>query len=141
GKAPGGGGACQGGVSRSRRMPAAPEPHLEPDHRPEWVGGIVTLPSSITEGGETYRPSVLLWIDVATEMILGASVIHPRDALAAAAANLRDAARDPKAGSPILPRRVRVATPELAEALRHASLDGVEVVCAPTPELDRAIDS
>ena len=36
-------------------MTAAPDPHLEPDHRPEWVGGIVTLPSSITEGDKTYR--------------------------------------------------------------------------------------
>jgi hypothetical protein len=34
-----------------------------------------------------------------------------------------------------------VATPELADALRRAPIDGVEVVCAPTPELDRVIDS
>jgi hypothetical protein len=122
-------------------MPTASDPHLETDHRPEWVGGIVTLPSYIADAGERYRPSLLIWMDVATEMILGTSVIHPQDALAAAGANLRDTARDPKAGSPIMPHRVRVAAPELAEALHRASIDGVEVVCAPTPELDRAIDS
>jgi hypothetical protein len=132
---------CHSRDLRSRSMTTAHEPRPEPDHRPEWAGGVVTLPSYITEGGKTYRPCVIIWIDVATEMILGASVIHPQDVLAAAGANLRDTARDPKAGSPIMPRRVRVATPELAEALHRASIDGVDVVCAPTPELDRAVDS
>lgn len=121
-------------------MTVAPDPHLETDHRPEWVGGVVTLPTYIAEGGKTYRPSLIIWIDVATEMILGASAMPPEDAPAAAGANLRETARNPKAGSPVMPGRVRVATPELAEALR-ASIDGVEIVCAPTPELDRAIDS
>jgi hypothetical protein len=122
-------------------MTTAPEPHQETDHRPEWVGGIVTLPSYVTEGDKTYRPSVILWIDAATEMILGTSVIDPQDALAAAGANLRDTAQSLKAGGPVLPGRVRVATSELAEALRRGPIDGVEIVCAPTPELDRVIDS
>jgi hypothetical protein len=122
-------------------MTIAPEPHQEADRGPEWVGGIVTLPSYVTEGDKTYRPSVILWIDAATEMILGTSVIDPKDALAAAGTNLRDTARGLKAGGPVLPGRVRVATQELADALRRAPIDGVEVVCAPTPELDRVIDS
>jgi hypothetical protein len=122
-------------------MTTAREPRQEPDHRAEWVGGIVLLPSYVAEGGKNFRPSVLLWIDVATEMILGASVLHPEEALEAAGVNLRDTARVPRAGGSALPGRVRVATPELAEALRRASIDGVDIVCAPTPELDRAIDS
>lgn len=122
-------------------MIAAPDPHLETAHRPEWVGGVVTLPTYITEGGKTYRPSLIIWIDAATELILGTSAIEPQDALAAAGANLRDMARNPKAGGLAMPGRVRVATPDLAEALRRESIDGVEIVCAPTPELDRAIDS
>src|ERR1051325_10488863 len=68
---------CQSPDLRSRSMTTAPEPHQETDHRPEWVGGIVTLPSYVTEGDKTYRPSVILWIDAATEMILGTSVIDP----------------------------------------------------------------
>lgn len=122
-------------------MTAATDPHLETDHRPEWVGGVVTLPMHIREGGKTYRPSLIVWLDAATEMILGASAVLPQDTLAAAAENLRETAQSPKAGNPVLPGRVRVASPELADALRRGSLHGIEVVVSPTPELDRAIDS
>jgi hypothetical protein len=122
-------------------MTAAPDPHLETDHRPEWLGGVVTLPSYITEGGKTYRPSMILWMDAATELILGTSAVAPEEALATIGANLRDTARSPHAGTALMPGRVRVASSELADALRRAGLDEVEVICAPTPELDRAIAS
>ena len=122
-------------------MTAASDPHLATDHRPEWVGGVVTLPMYITEGGKSYRPSLLVWLDAATEMILGASAVVPENALAAAASNLRDTAQRPAAGSPMMPGRIRVASQELADALRREPIDGLDVVCAPTPELDQVIDS
>jgi hypothetical protein len=122
-------------------MTAAPDPNLETDHRSEWVGGIMTLPRYVTEHGETYKPSVIAWLDVATEMILGTSIVAPKDAVAAAAANLRDTAKRLNAGRPGMLGRIRVATQELADALRRESIDGVEVVCGPTPEFDRAISA
>ena len=122
-------------------MTAALDPHVETDHRPEWVGGVVTLPVSVTEGGKTFQPRLIVWLDAATEMVLGSSLASPQDGLVSAGASLRETARDLKVGNPVMPGRVRVATPALAEVLRRDSIEGVEVVCAPTPELDRAIDA
>lgn len=123
-------------------MTATHEPQLVATPRPEWVGGVVKLPMYITENGTQFRPSAILWIDADTEMILGTTILGSQDdPLGAAAANLRATAHVPAAGTPVMPGRVRVASPELADALRRASLDGVEVVCAPTPELDGAVDS
>lgn len=123
-------------------MTAAHDPQLATTARPEWVGGITRLPMYISENGGQFRPSAIFWIDADTEMILGTTVLNSHDdPLGAAAANLRATARAPAAGTPVMPGRIRVASPELADALRRAALDGVEVVCAPTPELDRAADS
>src|SRR4051812_32775017 len=123
-------------------MTATHDPQLSITARPEWVGGIAKLPMYVTENGRQFRPSVILWIDADTEMILGTTVLGSQDdPLETAAANLRATAHVPAAGTSVMPGRVRVASPELADALRRASLDGVEVVCAPTPELDGAVDS
>lgn len=123
-------------------MTAMNDPQLATTDRQEWIGGIARLPMYITENGRQFRPSVILWLDADTEMIVGTTILDSQDdPLGAAAANLRATARTAADGTPVLPGRVRVASPELADALRRAALDGVEVVCAPTPELDRTIDS
>ena len=122
-------------------MTAAPDQHLATDPGDEWVVGIATLPTYVTEHGSAYRPSVIVWLDAATELIVGTTLVPPQGALEAAAAHLRSAARTTGSGVPAIPGRIRVASPELAEVLRREALDGVEVVCAPTPELDRAIES
>src|SRR4051812_18175094 len=99
-------------------MTAMHEPQLATTARPEWVGGIAKLPMYITENGEQVRPSVIFWIDADTEMILGTTVLGSQDdPLGAAAANLRATARAPAAGTPVMPGRVRVASPELADVL------------------------
>jgi hypothetical protein len=64
---------CHGRDLCSGSMTVGPEPHLETDRRRQWVGGVVTLPTCIADGGKTYRPSLIIWLDVATEMILGAA--------------------------------------------------------------------
>jgi hypothetical protein len=122
-------------------MTAAPDPQLANDDAEEWLVAIATLPTYIVENGEACRPSVVVWMDAATEMILNTTVTPPNGALGSASAHLRTAAQCPKPGSRAVPARIRVASPELADALRRESIDGIEVVCAPTPELDRAIES
>jgi hypothetical protein len=117
----------------NRRLEAVPG---EPS---EWVAGIASLPSYVTEGNETFRPEVLLWVDVPTGYVVGVDIARPGEGLAKAADKLRLAAAKRVPGAPVgAPARVRVASAELANALRGA-IDGVKIVITPTPELDDVV--
>lgn len=100
----------------------------------EWVGGLVALPGYVTGEGEPYRPEALFWMS-ADGFVLGSLVVKPGEALGRAAASLRRAIDSSLYGRPHAPTRVRVAAPDLAELLR-AAFPAIEVVCAPTPEID-----
>lgn len=105
--------------------------------RIEWVGGLVELPREVTGEGEPFRPESLLWIS-ADGAVLGHAVGRPGELLGEAAESLRSTIERPMVGEPHAPERVRVASPELAEALRSAH-PGIEIVCAATPEIDRVV--
>jgi hypothetical protein len=100
----------------------------------EWVGGIASMPAYVTGEGEPYRPETLLWMG-AEGAVLGHTVGKPGELLELACKSLRNAVEQPMFGRPHAPDRVRVASPKLAEALQ-AGQPGLEVVCAPTPEID-----
>lgn len=100
----------------------------------EWVGGLVVLPGYVTGEGEPYRPKAIFWIG-GDGAVLGSTVAAPGEALGRAAASLRSAIETPMYGQPHVPTRVRVAAPDLAKVLRSAYPE-IEVVCAPTPEID-----
>ncbi len=104
----------------------------------EWVGGVGSLPGYVTGEGEPYRPEALFWM-AADGAVLGHTVGTPGELLGLACESLRNTMAEPMLGPPHAPDRVRVASPELAEALRagHPKLD---VVCAPTPELDAVFE-
>jgi predicted pyridoxine 5'-phosphate oxidase superfamily flavin-nucleotide-binding protein len=99
----------------------------------EWVGGIVSMPMYVTGEGEPYRPEALFWMS--EEGVLGHTLGKPGEAIRLACESLRYAVERPIVGRPHAPNRIRVASPELAEALR-AGQPGFEIVCAPTPEID-----
>lgn len=102
--------------------------------RIEWVGGIVASPAYVTGEGEPYRPETIFWMS--TEgAVLGHSVGKPGELLKLACESLRSTIERPMIGRPHAPDRVRVASPDLAEALR-AGQPEFDVVCAPTPEID-----
>src|SRR5579872_574819 len=44
-------------------------------------------------------------------------------------------------GPPRRPARIRVARPALAESVRRAAGDDIEIVVAPTPELDDVLEA
>lgn len=100
----------------------------------EWIGGVMPMPAYVTGEGAPYRPDVLCWMG-ADGVILGSSVVPPGRFSATASISLQQAMDAPMAGRPHRPTHVRVASPELADALRADHPDMV-VVCAPTPELD-----
>lgn len=100
----------------------------------EWVGGTISMPTYVTGEGEPYRPEVLLWMG-ADGVILGSTLARPGELLGMASGSLETAIEQPMCGLPHAPTRVRVASSDLADVLR-AGHPAVEVVCAPTPELD-----
>jgi len=103
----------------------------------EWIGGAVVMPAYVTGEGEPYRPEVLVWMG-ADGAILGSTVAKPGELLAMANDSLQNAMEQPIYGRPHSPTQVRVASTELADALR-AGHPGIDVVCAPTPELDEML--
>lgn len=100
----------------------------------EWAGGVGAMPAYVTGEGEPYRPEALLWMG-AEGAVLGHVVAKPGELVALACESLRDAMERPSFGRPHMPDRVRVASPALADALR-AGHPEIEVICAPTPEID-----
>jgi hypothetical protein len=103
----------------------------------EWIGGKVSMPAYVAGDGEPYRPEALFWMG-ADGLILGSTMARPGELLAMASESLQRAIEQPMCGRPHSPGRVRVASAELADALR-AARPGLDVVCAPTPELDEML--
>lgn len=107
-----------------------------PNPAPQWIGGIAPL-RNVTFGGEPFHPEVVLWLDE-RGMILATAVGKPREALNLAATSLRAAITNPRHGPPRTPASIRIASTDLADALRK-SHPAIEVICAPTPEIDAVV--
>jgi hypothetical protein len=73
--------------------------------------------------------------------VLGTTLFHPQELPTGAVDLFREATQRPAVGVPHVPARVRVASDAIAESLRRALAPDVEVVCAPTPELDEVATS
>ncbi len=103
----------------------------------EWVAGIVTTPAYVhSPGAEPYRPELVAWLD-AKGRVPGASVDEPDvDRASRIATSFESATRSPLTGKPHVPSRVRVESEELVEVFRAALPSSIEVICAPTPELE-----
>lgn len=103
----------------------------------EWVGGQVTVPFYVTEG-QPYRPEMILWLELPDGLILKGTLIDPKKPPLSFSRVLLDTMDSPMVGPPRRPGRIRVADPGLAAEVRAAAPD-IEVVEAPTPELDRVL--
>lgn len=104
----------------------------------EWVGGIVAMPAYVTGEGEPYRPETLLWMGP-TGAVLGSATGKPGEVLALANDSLNETIARPMYGPPHRPKRVRVASPELAAVLHDGQPD-IDVIYDATPELDELYD-
>ena len=100
----------------------------------EWVGARLQSPFYVTEGGP-YRPEMLVWLELPTEIIVSMTLLDPEGPPKSLTQALREAIAAPADGPPRRPPRVRVADPSEAAAIARAFSD-LEVVTAPTPELD-----
>ncbi len=97
------------------------------------------MPGYVTGEGEPYRPEALLWLDD-KQLVLGVTTEKPGELLARASASLAETMVKPMVGKADAPTRIRVASKELAEVL-HAGHPNIEIVCAPTPEVDAVMAS
>src|SRR6266511_4064000 len=105
----------------------------------EWIGGRVLPPFFVTEG-EPYRPELIIWMDLPDGTVVGHHLQDPKAPIDFGA-TLATAMKRPLVGPPRRPARVRVATSDLAESARHVVGDDVEIVVAPTPELDAVLEA
>lgn len=96
---------------------------------PGWVGG----------EDDRDRPEALFWLSD-DGAVLGHLLDERGALLHKAAASLADTIKRPLVGKAHAPARVRVASRELAQVLRAAH-GGIEIVCAPTPELNDVVES
>ena len=127
-------------MSKKPRKPKSPRPQRghEPESRvQEWVGGRITLPVYIAEP-QPFRPEIVLWLELPDDIIVGHELIDPSGPPVSFSEALLQAAASPLAGPPRRPRRIRVAQAHLAAELLGAFPD-IEVVVAPTPELDHVV--
>jgi len=100
----------------------------------EWVGGRYRLPNKVREGGRLVELDVVLWLELPTDVVVGSTIIDPRNPLTVAQ-TLAEAMKRPIHGEPRRPSRIRVSDAGLAEELRPTE---IPLVVAPTPELDAA---
>jgi hypothetical protein len=103
----------------------------------EWIGSLVALPTFISNENEHYRPEALIWMD-GNELIQGFATEKPGVLLPQAGEHLNGTIANPMCGGS-KPKRVRVASSELARVLRQ-SHPSMEIVCAPTPEIDAVLE-
>lgn len=116
---------------KAAKKSAAPLPHGDE----AWIGGFFSLRAFVHDGDEAYRPEAVVWMTERGD-VLSCAALRPGDVVTGAVDSFEAAAREPLDGEPRLPRRVRVASPGLADALRARLGPAVEVRVAPTPEID-----
>lgn len=102
--------------------------------RGEWVGGSVRLPGTVAEN------EAFVWLNP-DGFVLGTTLFQPQELATGVVDLFRETTQRPAVGVPHVPARVRVASDEIAESLRRALAPEIEVVCAPTPELEEVATS
>ncbi len=103
----------------------------------EWIGGRLRMPSYVMEG-EPYRPEIILWLELPDDLIVGSALLDPQAPPVSIDEVLVQAMARPLAGPPRRPTRLRVASEALAAELRAVASE-LEIVIAPTPELDAVL--
>jgi hypothetical protein len=119
---------------RSRRRPGG---RSDRHPRLEWIGGLVPAPFTAedVDGGLC----MVLWMERPSGQIVGHAVEDERAGDAHVAEVLRESLRNPMAGPRRKPDRIRVASETLGRRIRQTLGGRIQVVVAPTPELDALI--
>lgn len=125
----------------SKPRGSASIPSIGPRPQSEWIGGIQAAPFTFKDKGRPVRPLVVLWLELPEDLVVGAQLSKPDEAVGALGRALQAAMLRPAVGPPRRPEQIRVATPELAGELRGFLGADFPIVVGPTPELDEAFAS
>nr|VFK60025.1 MAG: hypothetical protein BECKTUN1418D_GA0071000_11132 [Candidatus Kentron sp. TUN]VFK62349.1 MAG: hypothetical protein BECKTUN1418F_GA0071002_13001 [Candidatus Kentron sp. TUN]VFK71881.1 MAG: hypothetical protein BECKTUN1418E_GA0071001_13111 [Candidatus Kentron sp. TUN] len=107
----------------------------------EWIGGRVSFPIYITDVDEPFRPEAILWLELPENLIVFDEIIYSGEQDVSFGNTFLTAMKQaPMVGSSRSPTRVRVADSDLAAQIRDVVPD-MEIVVAPTPELDDVVKS
>jgi len=105
----------------------------------EWIGGVDLMKGHVSEGDNSYQPSVIMWMD--TEGVILGSDLCKLDGLAPQViSSLRNAIENPLIKGAASPQRIRLNDAALVNALKQ-EFPSIEFHTAPTPELDEAFES
>src|SRR5687768_16260686 len=105
----------------------------------EWIGALFPLPEGLLPE-LTARPNVGVWIEGRTGLMLGYGLLAPDAGTGPFGELFVRTIATPAVGRPRRPGRVRVADELLASELR-STIDGVQVIVAPTPEIEALKDA
>lgn len=100
----------------------------------EWIGGVISAPLYVLEGGPQ-RPDIVLWLELPSGLVVGTRLNAPRLSPDDVAATLADALERPLAPDASRPTHLRVGDDALATAVRMRLGDAIPITVAPTPEL------
>ncbi|MEM6733055.1 MAG: hypothetical protein AAF658_15970, partial [Myxococcota bacterium] len=107
----------------------------------EWIGGWTVLRAHVLEDPEApYRPIVLIWFSP-SHGIVGMEVVSPENVEHKLVELLERSMRAPSAGPPRKPSHIRVATTEIADAVRPCVPDTTEIRIAEIAELEEVFES
>src|SRR5229473_6592006 len=106
------------------------------DQNCEWIGSRYTLPEKVRDGDVVVQPQVIIWIELPSGLMLGSTLVNPLKPVSFAE-TLEEALRNPGAGLPRRPARIRVPDERMARELRRAA-GGIPIIVAPVPEVDEA---
>lgn len=113
----------------------------QPNQPVEWLCACLTIPTQLFAASNQTEPlQSLVWM-IANGPVLGSLTLEPGQVASdVIAEHFREVTHSPLIGEPHRPTRIRVATQELAEALREAIQTPIEIVCAPTPEFEALLE-
>lgn len=103
-----------------------------------WLGGRFLTPLSISGEGDPYSPEIDIWFELPAGAIHMASFLNPHGPDRSFSDSLGQAMEKPAIGPPRQPKKVRIADEKLAREIRDSFPD-IEVLVAPTPELDKLL--
>lgn len=127
-------------MARSKDLPANPHSAV-PENKLEWIGGVLVLPTHVTELRDTVDPALAIWMELPSNQVLAHEIVVDEEKTGALAQLLRQALERPISGPQRRPSRIRVATDYLAQEAYFALDSDLPIVVAPTPELDAFLEA
>lgn len=105
----------------------------------EWVGGAAPHPAFVPGPGDPRHPLVGIWFELPSGLIVGLQSTEGAGERETVEGALEQALASPLAGPRREPARIRVENPAWVTGVRRIAGAGIEVACAPTPEIDAVV--